>query len=81
MVKLFSVSVLYKPTSDVSPKLLKAAYNLQQFSFFQRASVQEFMTFTTKLITEKCAVGTRQSVKEQGNLNSNQYIVYGFYLM
>ncbi|KAF2343688.1 Longin domain, partial [Trinorchestia longiramus] len=65
MVKLFALSVLYKPTSDVSPTLLKAAYDLQQFSFFQRSSVQEFMGFTSKIITERCDIGSRQSVKEQ----------------
>ncbi|KAA0188890.1 hypothetical protein HAZT_HAZT005910 [Hyalella azteca] len=65
MVKLFALSVLYKPTSDVSPTTLKAAYDLQQFSFFQRSSIQEFMAFTSKIITERCAVGSRQSVKEQ----------------
>lgn len=65
MVKLFALSVLYKPTSDVPPTLLKATYDLQQFSFFQRSSIQEFMAFTSKIISERCAVGTRQSVKEQ----------------
>lgn len=66
MVKLFALSLLYRPTADVPPVLLKASYDLQQFSFFQRGSIQEFMAFTTKIITERCAIGTRQSVKEQG---------------
>lgn len=29
-------------------------------------SVQEFMTFTSQLITERSALGSRASVKEQG---------------
>lgn len=70
MVKLYALSVLYKPTNDVPPVLLKASYDLQQFSFFQRSSVQEFMAFTTKIITERCSIGTRQSVKEQGKLGN-----------
>ncbi|XP_066969606.1 synaptobrevin homolog YKT6 [Macrobrachium rosenbergii] len=63
MVKLFAVSILYKGTE--SAHLLKAAYDLQQFGFFQRGSVQEFMTFTSKIITERCNACSRQSVKEQ----------------
>lgn len=64
MVKLFAISVLYK--GPESARLLKAAYDLQQFGFFQRGSVQEFMTFTSKIITERCNPCSRQSVKEQG---------------
>lgn len=63
MVKLFAVSVLYKGLD--SAKLLKAAYELQQFGFFQRGSVQEFMAFTSKIITERSTTCSRQSVKEQ----------------
>jgi len=65
MVKLYAMSVLYKPTSESNPKLLKAAYDLAQFGFFQRGSIQEFMSFTSKIITERCEMGGRQSVKEQ----------------
>lgn len=63
MVKLFAISILYKGTE--SSRLLKAAYDLQQFGFFQRGSVQEFMTFTSKIITERSNACSRQSVKEQ----------------
>uniref|UniRef100_A0A8C6RU07 YKT6 v-SNARE homolog (S. cerevisiae) n=1 Tax=Nannospalax galili TaxID=1026970 RepID=A0A8C6RU07_NANGA len=63
-MKLYSLSVLYK--SEPKAVLLKAAYDVSSFSFFQRSSVQEFMTFTSELIVERSAKGSRASVKEQG---------------
>nr|CAB3267829.1 synaptobrevin homolog YKT6-like [Phallusia mammillata] len=63
MVKLFSLSVLFKCPSTVVP--LAATHNLQSFNFFQRKSVEEFMVFTTQIITERTQPGQRQSVKEQ----------------
>jgi synaptobrevin family protein YKT6 len=62
MVKLFSLVVLYK--NDASSHILKGAYDLSSFSFFQRGSVQEFMTFTSKILAERTSVACRQSVKE-----------------
>ncbi|XP_027889608.1 synaptobrevin homolog YKT6 [Xiphophorus couchianus] len=62
-MKLYSLSVLFKGATKAN--LLKAAYDLSSFSFFQRSSVQEFMTFTSALIAERTSVGTRASVKEQ----------------
>uniref|UniRef100_A0A4X2JZG2 Synaptobrevin homolog YKT6 n=1 Tax=Vombatus ursinus TaxID=29139 RepID=A0A4X2JZG2_VOMUR len=62
-MKLYSLSVLYK--GDSKAILLKAAYDVSSFSFFQRSSVQEFMTFTSQLIVERSEKGSRASVKEQ----------------
>uniref|UniRef100_A0A803U0K5 YKT6 v-SNARE homolog n=1 Tax=Anolis carolinensis TaxID=28377 RepID=A0A803U0K5_ANOCA len=62
-MKLYSLSVLYK--GDPKVHLLKAAYDVSSFSFFQRSSVQEFMTFTSQLIVERSEPGSRASVKEQ----------------
>lgn len=65
MVKLYSLGVLYKgPTSAT---LLKSAFELQGFSFFQRGSVQEFMAFVSKTIVERTIPASRQSVKEGGS--------------
>lgn len=66
MVKLYAIVVLYKTSTDV--RILKAAYELQSFGFFQRSSVQEFMKFTSKIVVERSntSVSSRQSVKEQG---------------
>ena len=63
MVKLYSIAVLYR---DEKVELLKAAYDLSSFGFFQRSSVQEFMTFTAKILTERTQRASRQSVKQGG---------------
>ncbi|XP_076814415.1 synaptobrevin homolog YKT6-like [Clavelina lepadiformis] len=63
MVKLFSMSLLYKGPAVVIP--LTSTYDLMSFNYFQRKSIQEFMTFTTQIITERTQTGQRQSVKEQ----------------
>ena len=62
MTKLFSLVVLYK--GDAQAHILKAGYDLQSFSFFQRGSVQEFIQFTAKILAERTGVCSRQSVKE-----------------
>ncbi|XP_043260770.1 synaptobrevin homolog YKT6 [Colletes gigas] len=62
MVKLYALSVLYKnPTSAIA---LKSAYDVESFSFFQRGSVKEFMSFVSKTIVERTQISSRQSVKE-----------------
>ncbi|KAG0710038.1 Synaptobrevin YKT6 [Chionoecetes opilio] len=63
MVKLYGICVLYKGTE--STRILKSAYNLQQFGYFQRGSIQEFMAFTSKIITERSNICSKQSIKEQ----------------
>ncbi|XP_068167206.1 synaptobrevin homolog YKT6 [Antennarius striatus] len=62
-MKLFSLSVFHKGATKAN--LLKAAYDLSTFGFFQRNGVQEFMTFTSALIVERTSQGSRASVKEQ----------------
>uniref|UniRef100_A0A671Y4I5 YKT6 v-SNARE homolog (S. cerevisiae) n=1 Tax=Sparus aurata TaxID=8175 RepID=A0A671Y4I5_SPAAU len=62
-MKLYSLSILHKGATKAN--LLKAAYDLSSFSFFQRSSIQEFMTFTSALIVERTTQGSRASVKEQ----------------
>jgi synaptobrevin family protein YKT6 len=67
-MKLFSIFVLYKPaeaSGGGQAKILKSASDLSSFGFFQRGSVEEFMKFTAKIITERSATATRSSVKEQ----------------
>ncbi|XP_067639052.1 synaptobrevin homolog YKT6 [Eurosta solidaginis] len=63
MVKLFALSIFYKGTPEA--RLLKSAYDLQSFSFFQRGTVQEFMTFASKTIVERTQPAMRQSVKQE----------------
>ncbi|XP_075955606.1 synaptobrevin homolog YKT6 isoform X2 [Anarhichas minor] len=62
-MKLYTISIHHKGATKAN--LLKSAYDLSSFSFFQRSSVQEFMTFTSALIVERTSQGSRASVKEQ----------------
>lgn len=62
MVKLYALVVMYKNVNTAA--CLKASYDLQSFSFFQRGSVQEFMSFISKTIVERTSTASRQSVKE-----------------
>lgn len=70
-MKIFSIQVLHK-SSDGKAKILKSAFDLSSFSFFQRSSVQEFMAFTGKLLVERSAIPSRSSVKE------NEYFCHTF---
>ncbi|CAB3402248.1 unnamed protein product [Caenorhabditis bovis] len=63
-MKLYSVQVLHKNPENSNVKIMKTAFDLSSFSFFQRGSVQEFMTFTGKLLVERSGLGARSSVKE-----------------
>jgi len=73
MVKLYALTVLYK--SPTSATTLKAAYDVESFSFFQRNSIKEFMCFVSKTIVERTQTCARQSVKEGGNCNKNKYFI------
>jgi len=67
MVKLFAITVLRKPQQqDGQCVQLKGVYDLQSFGFFQRGSVQEFLSFSSATIVDRTNLSTRQSVKEQG---------------
>ena len=46
-MKLYSLLVLHKPESG-DPTVLKAAFDLTSFGYFQRSSIQEFIRFTSK---------------------------------
>lgn len=63
-MRLYSIAVLYKG-SDGKVKKLCAASDLASFGYFQRSSVQEFMDFTSKIITERTSTAQRTSVREQ----------------
>ena len=62
MVKLYAISIFFRASDEA--KVLKSHYDLQSFSFFQRGSVQEFIQFASKTITERTSPCTRQSVKQ-----------------
>ena len=55
MTKLFALLVLYKGES--AAHILKAAYDLASFGYFQRSSIQEFISFTSKILSERTTIG------------------------
>ncbi|XP_061718069.1 synaptobrevin homolog YKT6 [Cydia pomonella] len=62
MVKVYGLLVLYKGVNSAT--ILKDAYDLSSFSYFQKGSVQEFMSFVSKTMVERTQPAARQSVKE-----------------
>ncbi|KAG5653769.1 palmitoyltransferase [Sphagnurus paluster] len=62
-MKIFSISVVLAPPSGTSV-ILSTASDLSSFSFYQRGSVAEFMTFFSKTVAERTPAGQRQSVQE-----------------
>ncbi|CAO4371991.1 Protein CBR-YKT-6 [Caenorhabditis briggsae] len=69
-MKLYSIHVLHKDPTTANVRIFKSESDLSSFSYFQRSSVQEFMTFSSKLIVERSGLGTRSSVKE------NEYLLH-----
>ena len=62
-MKIFSISILQTPPSGAST-LLSNANELSSFSFYQKGSVGEFMSFFSKTVAERTPQGQRQSVQE-----------------
>jgi hypothetical protein len=63
LMKVFSLSVILVPSSGPST-VLSNATNLSSFSFYQRGSVGEFMSFFSRTVAERTPPGQRQSVQE-----------------
>ncbi|KAJ6617246.1 Longin-like domain-containing protein [Mycena sp. CBHHK59/15] len=70
-MKIFSISVLLAPPSGTST-LLANANELSSFSFYQKGSVGEFMSFLSKTVAERTPQGQRQSVQEN-NYSAHVY--------
>ena len=62
-MKIYSIAVVHAPAGKES-KILTAASDLSSYSFFQKGTVQEFMTFFSKTVADRTAPGQRQSVQE-----------------
>ena len=62
-MKIFSLAVVLAPPSGPSATLCQAS-ELSSFSFYQKGSVGEFMSFFTKTVAERTSQGQRQSVQE-----------------
>ena len=64
MVKIFAISIVQTATSGGPSTLLVTANDLSSFSFYQRGSVGEFMTFFSKTVADRTQQGQRQTVQE-----------------
>ncbi|TGZ85180.1 snare-like protein [Ascodesmis nigricans] len=62
-MKLYYIGVL-RNSPKPAQELVKAS-ELSSFSFFQRSTVGEFMTYFAGTVAERTAPGTRQDVQEQ----------------
>lgn len=66
-MKIYSISVVLSPSSGASVVLANAT-DMSSFSFYQRGSIAEFLTFFSKTVAERTQPGQRQSVEEQNNI-------------
>jgi synaptobrevin family protein YKT6 len=66
-MKIYSISVVLAPPSGASVVLSNAS-DLSSFSFYQRGSAGEFMTFLSKTVAERTPQGQRQTVQEQSHV-------------
>lgn len=62
-MKIYSLSVILTPPAGNS-SILSSASDLSSFSFYQRGSVGEFLTFFSKTVAERTPQTQRQSVQE-----------------
>ncbi|KAI5116479.1 hypothetical protein M0805_003508 [Coniferiporia weirii] len=62
-MKIYALSVLEAPPS-ASATVLANAQDLSSFSFYQRGTVGEFLTFFTRTVAERTPAGQRQSLTE-----------------
>ena len=66
-MKIYSISVVLAPSSGASVVLSNAS-DLSSFSFYQKGSAAEFMTFLSKTVAERTPQGQRQTVQEQSHV-------------
>lgn len=66
-MKIYSISVALAPSSGASV-ILAQANDLSSFTFYQRGSLAEFMTFFARTVAERTQPGQRQSIEEQNNV-------------
>ncbi|KAI0251054.1 snare protein YKT6 [Lactifluus subvellereus] len=62
-MKIYSLAVILAPPSGPCATLSQAS-DLSSFSFYQKGSVGEFLSFFTKTVAERTSQGARQSVQE-----------------
>ena len=61
-MRLYALSVLH--VDNESATALSTAQDLSSFSFYQRGTVGEFLTFFVRTVAERTGAGQRQSLQE-----------------
>lgn len=61
-MKLYALAVLHVVNSSATT--LSSAQDLSSFSFYQRSTVAEFLTFFIRTVAERTPAGQRQSLQE-----------------
>ncbi|KZV98015.1 snare-like protein [Exidia glandulosa HHB12029] len=63
-MKVYSIAILLVPSTGTQSTLLTSATDLSSFSFYQKGTVGEFLTFFSRTVAERTAPGQRQTVQE-----------------
>lgn len=61
-MKLYALAVLH--VDNGSATTLSSSQDLSSFSFYQRSTVAEFLTFFIRTVAERTPAGQRQSLQE-----------------
>lgn len=69
-MKLFCLAVAEHGSSTNPSKLLAVEHELSSFGYFQRGSVQEFMSFFAKTAAERTNPGVRQQIEQEQYIGS-----------
>ncbi|CAF1301994.1 unnamed protein product [Rotaria sordida] len=72
-MKLLAIFILYKE-NDKSAKILQDEFNLESFGYFQRHHIRQILVFSARTVTERTALGVRQSVTFDEHLNGMVHV-------
>ncbi|KAF6254446.1 Longin-like domain-containing protein [Scenedesmus sp. NREL 46B-D3] len=64
-MKLLAVALYTYKGTEVEPICLGFAAELSSFGYFQRGSVKELLSFTSKTIVQRTQPGQRQTIKQE----------------
>jgi hypothetical protein len=62
-MKIYYIAIV-QVSQTSSSAILSSASDLSSFSFYQRGSVGEFLSFFSRTVAERTAIGQRQSIQE-----------------
>lgn len=72
-MKLLGLFVLHKE-GEKQVKILQEEFNLESFGYFERRGVQPLLVFSARTVTERTALGMRQTVEADQNVNAMVHV-------